>query len=388
MDVAVIGGGPSGLLAAGEAARRGVDVVVFEEHSRIGVPVHCAGLLSISGLRRLGLPPRGVYVQNRVRGAFFYSPSGLSFTVERPSPVACVVDRELFDQELAERASDMGAELRLNTHVDGVKPLNGQVQVYGSGFEAKASVVVDAEGLRSRIVKQLGLKTLNWSGVLPAAQVELKGVDVDEDFVEVHVGRTVAPGFFAWVIPIGGSVARVGLACRLFSPVKLLRSFVKRRFGVHLSGSCGAGCVLTCGPIPKTQVHRILIVGDAAGQTKPTTGGGVITGGLCGLIAGETAAKSLLNEDYTLLGEYEARWRKLLGPQFTWMKIARKTLNSLPDSLLDEAFRQIIQTGINEELSEIGDMDFQAPAIGRLATGLVLRAPLLALRLIFSWLFA
>ncbi|HDM26810.1 MAG TPA: NAD(P)/FAD-dependent oxidoreductase, partial [Candidatus Bathyarchaeota archaeon] len=140
MDVAVIGGGPSGLLAAREAARRGVDVAVFEEHSRIGVPIHCAGLLSTSGLRRLGLPHRGVYVQNRVRGALFYSPSGLSFTVERPHPVACVVDRALFDQELADRAADRGADIRLNMRVDRVKPLNGRAVIYGRGFKAEASV--------------------------------------------------------------------------------------------------------------------------------------------------------------------------------------------------------------------------------------------------------
>jgi len=388
MDVAVVGGGPSGLLAAGEAARHGVEAVVFEEHRQIGLPVHCAGLLSISGLRRLGLPAEGVFVQNRVRGAIFYSPSGLSFAVERPHPVACVVDRALFDQELADRAADRGADIRLNMRVDRVKPLNGRALIYSRGFKAEASVVIDAEGLRSRIVKQLGLKTLNWEGVLPAAQVELRGVEVHEDFVEVHVGSAVAPGFFAWVIPLGGSWARVGLACRAFSPVKLLKLFVRRRFGVGFSGRCGAGCVLTCGPIPKTHTGGVLIVGDAAGQVKPTTGGGVVTGGLCGLIAGETAAESVLKEDCTLLAEYERRWRKALGSQFRWMKTARKILNSTPDNVIDEVFRHVLQSGINEELSRVGDMDFQASAIGRLAIGLVQRAPLLALRLLFSWLFA
>ena len=103
-QVIVVGAGPSGLIAARETAQRGVSVTALEEHSEIGRPCHCAGLLSMDGMRRLKIPSDGFYVQNRVRGAVFFSPSGLSFRVERQKPVACIVDRVSLDKFLADRA--------------------------------------------------------------------------------------------------------------------------------------------------------------------------------------------------------------------------------------------------------------------------------------------
>ena len=366
-QILIIGAGPSGLIAAREAARRGVDVLVVEEDSEIGVPCHCAGLLSLRGLKRLNVSVDGSYVQNRVRGAFFYSPSGLSFKIERQNPVACVVDRSALDKYFASQAARSGAEIRLNSRVQDIRLEKGYVAAKSKKEVFKASIVIDAEGASSRIVRAAGLKPTNPSYLLPGFQLDLYGVDVDPNYVEVHVGSKVAPGFFAWVIPLSSNSVRVGLGCRKANPKELLQRFIERRFKgeeyeILMSRS---GTIITSGPIERTFSNRLLIVGDAAGQVKPTTGGGVILGGLCGAIAGKVAAEAVnlgrFDEDFLRL--YEESWRKKLGREFKYMLWARRILNALSDHMIDKGFELIIKEGFQEVISREGDMDFQSGII-------------------------
>lgn len=368
-DVVVVGAGPAGLIAAREAAKGGVEVVVLEEHGEIGVPCHCAGLLSLKGLGEIGVPTDTDFVQNRVRGAHFFSPSGLSFTVERNEDVACVVDRSLLDKFMARQATDAGAEIRLQSRVQRVRRQNGRMTVEEPWGSLEAGVVVDAEGAASRLVKEMGLTPLGSEGVLPALQFELTDVDMDPAYVEMHVGEGVAPNFFAWVIPLSAHRVRVGLACRRDDPRQRLEEFTKRRFGTFTRVSIGSGLVITCGPIPKTFSENFLVVGDAAGQVKPTTGGGVILGGLCASMAGEVAAEAVKRGNFSseFLGEYEWRWRERLDGEFRAARLARRVLNRLSDKTMDKIFRIILERGLQGELSARGDMDFQASLLSALA---------------------
>mgnify|MGYP003878670353 CR=1 FL=1 len=365
----MIGAGPSGLIAAREAARRGVDVLVLEEHAQIGLPVECAGLLSLRGLKAIGAyGARERFVLNELRAATFYSPSGRELRIEAPKPVACVVDRHELDVVLAEQAMDAGAEVELGRLVKRISIRPGGVELGGSWGSVSAELAIVAEGFRSRLVRQLGLRGLDWRRVLPASQIDVPAPDVDEEGVEVHLGRGVAPGFFAWVIPLGDGVARVGLACRGADPRDMLRAFLKRRFGLRGIETAYSGSVLKCGPIPKTYAERALVVGDAAGQAKPTTGGGVILGGLCASIAGQVAAEAVEAGDFSepFLSSYERRWRRLLGAEFSAMKKARALLDIMPDGALDVAFELAKRAGLAERVPEIADMDFQSSLLRRL----------------------
>jgi len=362
-QVVVVGAGPAGLIAAREAARRGVDVLVLEEHAQIGLPVECAGLLSLRWLRAIGVHrARRRFVLNELRAATFYSPSGHELRVEAPRPVACVVDRRELDVVLAEQASDAGARLELGKLVKRLSFRPEGIELEGPWGSAKAELVIVAEGFRSRLVRQLGLRGLNWRGVLPASQVEVPASDVDEEGVEVHLGRRVAPGFFAWVIPLGDGVARVGLACRGADPRRLLRAFLKRRFGLRGVRTAYSGSVLKCGPIPKTYAERALVVGDAAGQAKPTTGGGVVLGGICASIAGKVAAEAVRAGDFSerFLSSYERGWRRLLGAEFSTMRAFRALLDIVPDGALDVAFELARWARLAERVPGIADMDFQS----------------------------
>jgi len=369
-QVIVVGAGPSGLLSAREASKRGAEVLVLEEHPEVGIPCHCAGLLSLNGLERLKIPTDYSYVQNMVRGAIFYSPSGLSLKVERDRPVACVVDRSLFDKFLASQAEMAGAEIRLNSKVYDISMDDLGVHVSSKPDRFMAEILIDAEGISSRLVRAAGLEPLNSACLLPALQFDLGGVSVNPEYVEVHLGRQVAPGFFAWLIPLSRDSVRVGLGCKGANPRLLLNRFIQRRFKdeEYEVLAVRSGTIVTSGPIKRTFADRLLIVGDAAGQVKPTTGGGVILGGICGMTAGNVAAEAVrlgrFNSDF--LASYERNWRGMLGREFRYMLWARRMLNALSDRMIDKLFEFIKKEDLCRVISDLGDMDFQSGVISEL----------------------
>ncbi len=361
-DVVVIGAGPAGLIAAREIAERGVDVIVLEEHKEIGVPCHCAGLLSLNGLMEIGVPLNADFVQNKLNGARFHSPSGLSFTVEREEAVACVVDRSKFDKFLAKQATCAGVDIKLQSNVQKIKRRNKQIMVSGPWGQINARVVVDAEGIASHFVKEIELKALKPEYILPAIQFELTDIDVNSAYAEIYVSKKIAPHFFAWVIPLNSNSARVGLACSTSNPLKNLQSFIKNRFIKPTRILVRAGRIVTCGPIPRTFLDNFVVVGDAAGQVKPTTGGGVILGGICALISGKIVAEAVKRRTTTrnFLREYETLWKRKLGREFKLMLLARNIANRLSDETTDKIFKIIIEKNLQTEFSMKGDMDFQA----------------------------
>jgi len=363
-DILVVGGGPTGLIAAREASRKGAAVAVLEEDAEIGLPCHCAGLVSIKGLENLGVPSEGSFVQNKVRGARFFSPSGLSFTVEREEAVASVVDRRLFDKFLAQQAEEAGARIKLGFKVQGVERSGTELAVRGREASGRAKILIDAEGVSSEILKTIGLNPLDRTCLLTGLQLDLQGVDVDPDYVQFHAGQRIAPGFFAWVIPLSRHSARVGLACKGMNPREHLERFIKDRLGdqrlLELAAT-RSGRIVTCGPMEKTFDDNFLVVGDAAGQAKPTTGGGVVLGGICASIAGEVAAEAVDCGELsgTFLQRYESLWKERFGNEFRTMLLARKVMDSLSDKAIDRLFKVVIDGNLQNLLSAEGDMDFQ-----------------------------
>jgi len=308
-EVAVIGGGPVGSFTAWNLSKLGVDATVFEEHAEIGVPSHCAGHLSIRSLKDLGLYPlpEGI-VENTFSVANFHSPQGTAFSVRLESPVTCALNRELFDKFLAEKAEAAGARYRMGSRVrslildDGfVKGVNTERE--GDVELVEAKVVVDAEGLSSRFVKEAGLAPLQSGCLVNAVEAEVENVgNLEMDAVEVFLGKEYAPGFYGWIMPLLNGTAKVGLAAKNGNPKDLLqRLMLKHPVASKLLKGARAKHtsfhpITLGGPIAKTYVNGFLAVGDAASQVKPTTGGGVIFGLTCGQIAAETTFEAIRGE--------------------------------------------------------------------------------------------
>jgi digeranylgeranylglycerophospholipid reductase len=375
-DAIVIGAGPAGLFAAIEIAKNGFDVRVLEEHEYIGQPDHCAGLLSTSGIERLGISPPKDVIQNTVSGARIFSPSGHSIMIERGKREALVVDRRRFDEWMARRAAEFGAEITTKARVrefarSGAR--NHKIRIQAKVVsELEANAYVIAEGSRCRLSGSLGLPTVKRSSKYPAYQYEVSGVDIDQDIVEMFYGRNVAPGFFAWIIPIGERRARVGLASRDKSKLRLdsliqhHRIIADRMKGAKIERSLG-GVVLVGMPITRMSYRNIVAVGDTAGIVKATTGGGVILGGITARVAGKTITEALKQgEETTKIQEYEKGYKSLVRNELRMMYLAQKALMSLSDQGLDSLVLEAAELGLLNIIQKEGDMDLQSRVIKRL----------------------
>lgn len=364
-EAIVVGGGPAGLIAARELASRGVEVKAYEEHTVIGEPNHCAGILSVEGLARLDVKPSPEFIQHEVRGGVAYSPDGTPIRITGSRTRAYIVDRAAFDRHLAGQAEDAGAELILGHRVRELLVEENRVAgVLGNDGPVDAEVVIDCEGTAGFLARSVGLGPPE-RGVLSGINTEVSGVEIEPGMVEVWLGEDVAPGFFAWVAPMGDDSARCGLACESSDAKVLLEKFLEKRFGETEHTIPVRWPVLKGGPVAKTYGEGLLLVGDVAGQTKPTTGGGVIFGGLCAVEAAKTVCSALEADDCSAeyLSRYETAWEELLGREFSSMLAARRFADGISDDRKDRLFGSLKSSGLEgtlERLVEEGDMDMQS----------------------------
>ncbi len=373
-DVLVVGGGPSGSFTALNLAKLGCNVEVLEEDSGIGLPCHCAGHLSLRGLRRLGLYPlpRRV-VENTYCGAIFHSPEGNQFRVHCSSPITCSVNRVLFDKYIAKLAQEAGVDYLLNSKVESLIIEEGFVKGVVTERERDkvrlpAKLVVDAEGVSSRIVKQTGLASPRHHMLLKAVETETENVrDTEEDTVEIFLGEKYAPGFYAWLMPTSDGKAKVGLAAERGNPRQLLKRLMfkhpvaSEKLSKAKISHISFHSIPVGGPIPKTFLDGFLVVGDAASQVKPTTGGGVIFGMTCGRIAAETAYEALCKDDFSsdFLQIYQKRCQEKLEADIRFMLRIRRMLYALSDDKLDDLIDFFTKIGLEQTLQNLEEIDFQ-----------------------------
>jgi digeranylgeranylglycerophospholipid reductase len=370
----VVGGGPVGSYVAMHLAKSGVPVTVHEEHPQIGVPSHCAGHISIKSLRNIGLYPLPVGVEENVFcAANFYSPQGTKFSLHLSCPVTVALNRPKFDQHLASQAQAAGAKYIMGSRVNSLLIADGSlkgVNVASNNNQetVPAKIVVDAEGISSRLLRQTGLKTLKPRGLVYAVETEMENVqDVEQDAVEVYFGKNYAPGFYGWLIPRLDGTAKVGLAVNHGDP----RVYLKRLMTKHPVASkqlakakivnAGYHAITLGGQIPRTYTDGFLAVGDCASQVKPTTGGGVIFGLTCAKTAAEVATQALQQGDVSskALQSYQKRCNSQLNFDLLVMQKLRRFLNSLSDEKLDEMLHIVGRLGVDRALADVDEIDFQ-----------------------------
>jgi geranylgeranyl reductase family protein len=317
--------------------------------------------------------PNGI-VENTFRTANFYSPTGTKFSIHITRPVTAALNRPRFDQYLAGQAEAAGARFILNTRVqslitsgDFVKGVNVQ-RDGGEQEQVSSKIIIDAEGVSSRLLRQAGLRALKPQGLVYAVEAEVENVrDVECDAVEVYLGRAYASGFYGWLIPKLDGTAKVGLATNKGNPRDCLRALMtrhpvaSRQFGKAKITQLSYHAITLGGPIEKAYANGFLAVGDCASQVKPTTGGGVIFGLTCARIAAETASRALRQGDVSseALQAYQNRCSDMLGFDFSVMLRLRRFLNSLSDEKVDEMLRVCGKLGVDKALSDEDEIDFQ-----------------------------
>ena len=378
-DVACIGGGPASAFAAMEILKSGkFSVEIFEEHEEIGVPVNCAGLISVSGFKKLKIKVPKDSIQHKVKGSIFYSPAGHRFEVSRKKVQAYVIDRAKFDKFLISKVEEMDGKVHLDAKVTSILKKDKQaiglmVNEHNNQVKVKSKIIIDGEGVRTKFIQEMRLKPTYRGSLVPVLQYDLKNVDVNEEFVQIYLGRRIAPGFFGYIIPISDNEARVAVGSKFGKPADYLRYFIfkhpiassKLKNGTIYKK--GGGFVHLGAPIKKTYAAGFMGVGDSVGQVKATTGGGVVFGGLCAKVAGKIALEAIERDEFSekSLKKYQTEWQKLYLRELRLMRLLRSILDSVPDKFLDEVFVAISRQGIPELIEEIGDMDMQGALIKR-----------------------
>jgi len=352
-DVVVAGGSISGLMSAREIAKKGHSVLVLEEGFEIGTPDHCGGLVSKSALDELGIEPTQKTFDSAINSALIYAPGGKHIGINSKKQKVIVVNRRELDKQVARQAKQAGAKIRVKTGFKektklGVKTTDGEIG---------CKILVDCRGVGA-------LTNNERDGVLLSAQYEVYADWIEDGKVEVYFDNIKYPGFFAWIIPSGNGAGKVGVAGRKINVSNLMEQFLKSK-GNHSTIRKIFAPIWIKGPIKNFVVENTVIAGDAAGQSKPTTAGGIYSCGMGGIFAGTAISKYLESDDQTQLKQYQKNWHDKFGKEFEKQRLARKILERVDNKTIDTIFNTITPE-ITDEISNKDDFDFHTTAIVKL----------------------
>ena len=352
-DVVVAGGSVAGLLSAREISSKGFSVLVIEEDYEIGTPEHCGGLVSIAGLEELGVIPFRKTFDHMMESAEIKSPDGKSFTINSKKQKVVEISRRELDKQIAFQAQKNGTEIKVRTSFQEVT--NTGIRTNEENIDCK--IFVDARGVSSLIHKDR-------TGILSSAQYEIYANWIKKGKVEVIFDQEKYPGFFAWIIPSNEGKGKVGVAGKGINVSDTLNKILKEK-GKYSTIRKIFAPIWIKGPIEKFVDGKTVIVGDAAGQAKPTTAGGIFTSGMGGVFAGQAISKFLKTNEISHLQEYQKRWTERFGKEFDKQLLARKILERLDNQTINKLFESITPE-ITNEISEKDDFDFHTSSIIKL----------------------
>ena len=352
-DVVIAGGSISGLLTAREVAKKGYSVLVLEEGFEVGTPDHCGGLVSKIALNDLEINPSEKIYDCAINNASIFSPSGKMLEINSKNQQIISVDRRQLDKQAAYQAQKYGAKIIVNSSYkektkEGVSTSIGDID---------CKILVDCRGIGA-------LVNDNRNGILLSAQYEVYADWIVNGHVEVYFDQIKYPGFFAWIIPSGNGIGKVGVAGKDINTSKTIEEFLKQK-GKYSTIRKIFSPIWINGPIKNFVSKDVVTVGDAAGQSKPTTAGGIYSCGMGGIMAGNAIAKYLETNDNSQLVQYQESWYSKFGKEFEKQQLARKVLQKIDNKTVDKIF-DMITPEILSEISNKDDFDFHTASIIKL----------------------
>jgi geranylgeranyl reductase family protein len=361
-DVIVVGAGPSGLNTAFGLARNGHKVLIIEAKEEVGKDVVCAGVVGKELFEKFEISRNSII--RPVCYAQVCSPSGTIVSYEEQEPFAYVIDRKLFDKELLDRAITAGAEIALNTsardieiRTDGVS-VTVEIEKRFSDI-LNSQVLVLATGIRTELSRKVGLGYPE--RFLKAVQEE---VPVSRTLpLSVFVGNEISDSAFAWAIPTRDEFMRVGLMAE-DDCIERFRKFSVKNFP-HSKFDSPEVKPIAQGLVSRTFGDRVLVVGEAAGQVKTTTGGGIYWGMQCADIAVNVLVSAFKKGDFSAktLSEYEKGWQKLIGDEIKSGLIVRKLCSYLNDSQIERIIQLARTDGLIDFIRQNALFDWHGKAL-------------------------
>jgi len=359
-DVIVVGAGPAGSYVAYKLASSGYNVVVLEQKKAVGIDVCCTGIVSAECFNSFGINPE--VVLNKVSSAKFFSPSGKCLRLQDDRVQAYLVDRTSFDQAIARKAQTMGANYLFLSRVTDIVIERDKVLVkvlhHGLREKLTARAVILANGFNPILPQKLNLGKIKHFIIGAQAEVEADGVNE----VEIYFNQRIAPGFFAWLVPTSANKALVGLLSMSHAKIQL-QKFLLSPFCQHRivrQESKIKQKAMPLGTLPYSYGNRMLVIGDAAGQVKPTTGGGIYFGHLGAKIAAEVLSEALSNDDLSAarLSCYQRQWKAKMGKEISLGYWTRRAYFKLSDRQVDRIFSMFDSGGIARSLLDSPNLSF------------------------------
>jgi len=360
-DVVVVGGGPAGSTCARLCAEQGLSVCLVEEHGAAGIPVQCAGLLSMNAFKECEVSE--CCILSTVRGARVVSSLGPVLEFDAGMPKAHVVDRAALDRQMLQKAANAGAEIRMKTSFFTRKGDCIITRGADGRREIPFRILVAADGARSRIARVENM---------PRPPVFLAGLQVDilhrieQSRVEIH--PDASPEFFGWAIPIGQGRARVGLAGTRNVKDRMTRFLAQVGQDSHTVEVHFVSGTIPLGTMARTYGNRVLFLGDAAGMAKPTSGGGVYTGVRAARHAARVIGEAFLRNDFSdaLLSEYEKSWKYDFGRELELGMRLFRIRQGISSADMSRIIAALGDPAICEDIVRLGDMDRPGALIRRL----------------------
>lgn len=356
-DVIVVGAGPSGTTAARFAALQGVSVLVLEKDRDVGYPVRCGEAVSKEGIEPF-IAPDSKWIASTINSFVLVAPDETEVKINF-SRTGYILERRIFDYELGKLATKAGAQILTKAYVYDLLWNDGKIsgvkfEHNGEKYEVRAKIVIGADGVESRIGRFAGIKTATKiSDMECCVQFTVSNISVDPNSCYFYFGQNYSPGGYLWIFPKGSDSANVGLGiggdkAKLRSPISYMNSFIEKKFPfvsklTMISG--GVPCSFTLEEIVK---DNLMLVGDAARQVNPLSGGGIVSGMIGGSIAGEIAGKAIRENNFKLINKYPKLWHERVGKRHEIYYKIKNAIYNFSDETLNSIAHSAIKIPENE----------------------------------------
>ncbi len=360
-DAIVIGAGPAGNITALSLSRMGYRVAVLDWRRNIGDKL-CTGIIGLECAERF--PPDKSLIYSQAGAATVVSPAGKRYRIARGEPQATVIDRVGYVGSAAERAMEAGADYDLGERVTNIDINESGVAISTDAESGRkrwlADVVVIASGFGSQLLEMVGLRNGRRCEYMVGSQAEVEVNDLED--VEVYLGDKIAPGSFGWLVPKSDCRALAGIVSqqRLNGHMGNFLSDLKQSGRVRKVVEDPRQWGIPLKPLPKTYGDRVLVAGDAAGQVKPTTGGGIYYAQLSGQLAAETANEAFTAGDFSArrLKRYEREWKAKIGRELRIGYYTRMLYSALGDQQVELLLSELVSGGVGDELLNSREFSF------------------------------